>query len=352
MKELEHLKVLDLSSVLAGPSVGTFLAELGAHVIKVEKPGGDVTRNWRLPNESSDGVSAYYASVNYGKEVHYLDLSEPSAQQQIHRWMEECDVLIENYKHADLEKFSLTPESIASLHPHLVHCHLQGFEFTLDRVAYDVVLQAETGFMYMNGSSSSGPIKMPVALIDVLAAHQMKQSILLGLYQRERTGKGSSFNVSLEGSALAALVNQASNYLMAGHVAQPLGTQHPNIAPYGDLYKSHDNKWIVLAIGSDRQFEKMVTHLGAPELASDRRFQTNPQRVSHRQLLNEALAPLFAQQQAAPFLVWCHENFVPAGSIRSMDEVCDSALAKSMKLEEEQEGMMTTRLSSVAFKRN
>ena len=217
------LRVLELAGVLAGPSVGLFFAELGAKVYKVEAPkGGDVTRHWRLPQEAdaqSQPESAYYASVNWNKEVLWLDFKQAEDRAKIYALMPEIDVVLANYKAGSAQRLGMDFETLRQYQPKLIYAQLSGFGAEDEhRVAFDVVLQAESGFMHMNGQADSPPTKMPVALIDVLAAHQLKQAVLLGLWQREIDGQAHYFEVSLLRSALAALANQASNYLMLGHV--------------------------------------------------------------------------------------------------------------------------------------
>lgn len=353
MKLPSSLLVLDLSSVLAGPSVGSFFAELGARVVKWEnlRAGGDVTRSWRLASEPSDSpVSAYFASVNFGKEIEQVDLSAPDSQQRLQQLLGEADVLIQNYKPSDLLKFGLDPETLKQRYPKLIHCHLTGFRSHPDRVAYDVVLQAETGFMSMNGTPESGPVKMPVALIDVLAAHQMKEAILLALYRRESTQLGAYLTVTLEEAALSALTNQASNYLMVGAIAKRIGSQHPNIAPYGDLFTAADGTELVLAVGSDRQFVELCEVLATTALAGDERYSTNANRVKNRSSLVHALSEAISAINGHDFLSQCHRLRIPAGEIKSIDRVLQQPLAQALIRHEMIDSTPTQRLSSVAFR--
>lgn len=344
------LKVIDLSSVLAGPSVATFFAELGARVLRFEKPGGDVTRGWKLPSESADQpVSAYYASVNYGKELHTADLRDTSRREAVFKALEEADILIQNFKTKDLERFGLQPETVRRRFPKLIHCHLRGFLNDPHRVAFDVVLQAETGWLSMNGTPDSGPVKMPVAMIDVLAAHQLKEALLAALYLRERDGKGAFIEASLEEAGIAALANQGSNYLMAGHVAGRIGMQHPNIAPYGDTFTSKDGREVVLAVGSDAQFRKLCVFLNAAKAADDTRFATNAARVKHRPALIASLTEWIGKVNSSALLEYCHREQVPAGAIRNLKEVSESPAGKAMTLESEMEGQETKRFSSKGF---
>jgi crotonobetainyl-CoA:carnitine CoA-transferase CaiB-like acyl-CoA transferase len=349
----ENLRVLDLSSVLAGPSVATFFAELGAHVTKVENPltQGDVTRSWKLPSEAKDSrVSAYFSSVNYKKEYLWLNLGSESDREQLDEHIRQSDIVIVNFKFGDDVKFKLTYEEVRAMRPDIIYAAIKGFDSNPKRVAYDVVLQAETGFMHMNGTPESGPVKMPVAFMDVLAAHQLKEGILCALWKKVTTGEGSLVECSLERAGLASLVNQASNYLMAGKIPERLGSLHPNIAPYGEIFYCSDEKALVLAIGSDKHFRMMCEILGNADLATDEKFASNQERVKNRKLLAGALSPHFEKQ---PRVYWM-EKFVaadvPAGAILSMDEVMQNTAAQNMILEETIENETTRRLSSVAFK--
>lgn len=345
------LKILDLSTVLAGPSVATFFAELGAQVIKVENPRvPDVTRSWKLPSEDPTAkVSAYFSSINYNKSYLQLNLLSEADRQEIERLIKASDVMITNFKHGDADKFNLNWKDVSNLNPRLILAQLSGYSSQPERVAYDVVLQAETGFMFMNGTPDSGPVKMPVAMVDVLAAHQLKEGILSALLLREKTGKGALVDCSLEKAALASLVNQSSNYLMTGHVPQRLGSLHPNIAPYGETFTCSDGKTLVLAIGSDKQFEQLCILLGLPELTVDPRFFSNTQRVMNRKELAEILGLVFSSARGEDWIEKMHSLHLPAGLVKNMAEVLAGAAAQAMVLTETIDGVTTKRLSSVAF---
>lgn len=346
------LQVLDLSSVLAGPSVATFFAELGAKVIKVENPhfGGDVTRSWKLDSERPEAsVSAYFSSVNYGKSYLTLDLGDPHNRLQLEDLIASSDIIIVNFKHGDDIKFRLSPQDVLRINPQAIYASLKGFASDERRVAYDVVLQAETGFMYMNGTPNSGPLKMPVAIIDVIAAHQLKEGILCALIQRIQSGKGAVVRCSLEQAALTALVNQASNFLMAGRVAQPMGSLHPNIAPYGETFVCADKRYVVLAIGSDAQFSELCDILNLPDLAKDSRYCTNQLRVANRNFLYEELSKAFLKKKRDAWMDAFHAHRIPAGAINTMAEVMQGSAALDMIRKETIDGIETTRLSSVAF---
>ena len=348
----QGLQVLDLSTVLAGPSVGTFFAELGATVVKVESPrGGDVTRTWRLKSEDVPGdVSAYFASVNYKKSYLKLDFKNESDRSQLNELIRESDIVIVNFKEGDDLKFRLSPSDVQAINPRIIYASLKGFASNPNRIAYDVVLQAECGFMFMNGDKTSGPLKMPVALIDVLAAHQMKEGILCALIQRLKSGRGSIVRVTLEESALSALMNQASNYLMTGHVAKPEGSLHPNIAPYGETFSCSDQKQLVLAIGSNQQFEKLCECTSLQHLPLEEQFSTNQNRVLHRSKLADILRPKFALESRDYWMERFIEIGVPAGSIRSMEEIFSDDFAKGMVREEVISEFHTKRVTSIAFR--
>ncbi|MDZ4680664.1 MAG: CoA transferase [Saprospiraceae bacterium] len=349
----KDLKVVELASVLAGPAVGMFFAELGARVIKIEnkKTGGDVTRTWRLPSESAEApVSAYYCSVNWGKQSLLLDLEAPEDRQTAQNLILEADVLISNFKPSFAQKTGLDFETLRRDNPRLIYAQLLAFEHDDTIPAFDIVLQAEAGFLYMTGEADRPPSRMPVALIDLLAAHQLKEGILIALLQRERSGEGSFVQTSLMASALASLANQATNWLMAGHIPQRMGSSHPNIAPYGDIFHTADGKALVLAIGADHQFRNLCKCLDLCHLPEDERFSTNPNRVKNRQALVEALKPAFLQFQHEVLISTLHKNGVPAGSVRNMEEVFELPFAQSMVLEETlADGSMSKRVKTVAF---
>ena len=352
MKWLQDIRVIDLSTVLAGPSVASFLGELGAQVIKYESPrfGGDVTRSWRMAGEQTPPpISAYFASINYCKSYGTLDLLDPIDREKLMDALESCDILISNFKETDYTKFGIAPDVLRTKYPRLIHAQLRGFDSAPERVAYDVVLQAECGMMALNGTPDGPPTKFPIAIVDVLAAHQMKESILLALYQRERNGQGCFIRTSLEKSGLSGLVNQASNYMMTGMMPQRMGSQHPNIAPYGDIFECADQQWVVLAIGSDRQFSDLCEVLSISALCKEERFATNSKRVIHRNDLNDAIADAFKSVSSQSFLQACVEHQIPAGLIRTMDAVIEAAAQLNMVHHEEIEQVHTSRISGVAF---
>lgn len=350
MRIFNNLKVVELASVLAGPSVGMFFAELGAEVTKFENKlaGGDVTRNWRVSSESKEGLSAYFCSINYHKNYEQVDYNDSNDLARVLRVIEQADIVICNFKEGYDKKFGLDYESLKSRNPSLIYSQLGGYASNPDKVAFDVVLQADCGFMYMNGTPDSPPTKMPLAFMDVLAAHQLKEGILIALYQRSITGKGSLVSTTLEESAIASLVNQASNYLMANHIPQRMGSLHPNIAPYGEQFNTKDDAIVVLAIGSDKQFEKLCNILNS-NLFQIEDFCTNINRVNNRKQLGESLETLIKEWNSDKLIQKCNELQVPIGKVKNMQEVFQNDTAKNMILTEDINGQMTKRVKSVAF---
>ncbi len=351
----KDLKVIELASVLAGPAVGMFFAELGATVIKVENKttNGDVTRNWRLAKENQDrNYSAYYCSVNWQKKTLFYDLRQAADYQQLLTLIKTADVVISNYRVTSAKKMKLDYAHLKQIKPNLIYAELSGFGSDSTRAAFDIVLQAEAGFLYMTGDPKGEIARLPVALIDLMAAHQLKEGILIALLERYKTGKGSYLHVSLLEAALASLANQATNWLMEAHIPTRMGCLHPNIAPYGEIFLSKDDKMMVLAIGTEKQFVELCRCLGAPALATNPLFKTNQDRVTNRNALKEKLTDLFVQFEREPLLTAFHESGVPAGSIRNMKEVFELEIAQRMILTEKMEdGTISKRLKTVAFTR-
>ena len=346
------LIIVDTSTVLAGPSVGTFFAELGATVIKVENASAyDVTRTWKLPSEDKNSpISAYFSSVNYGKKYIQLNLKVAHDLKQFKELIKVADVLISNFKKGDEEKLGITDTILRNCNPGLIIGKINGFGIDSDRVAYDLILQAETGFMSMNGTPESGPIKMPVALIDVLAAHHLKEGILLAMLKLKSTGKSSTISVSLYDAAVSSLVNQASNYLMNNHIPQRIGSLHPNIAPYGELFTTKNNDLITFAIGSDNHFKKLCHFLNLDELVENTDYNSNQVRVTNRIELQKILQEKISFLNTNDILNEMLSLNVPAGKVKDLAEVFENENLKSSILEEDILGYKTKRVSSIAFK--
>ena len=335
---LNDLLVLELASVLAGPSVGQFFAELGATVIKVENPRteGDVTRRWAAPNmteeEESDDRSAYFCCCNHGKQSIALDLSTEEGQNLLHELAREADVVLASYRPGTAEALGADYDTLSDVNPDLIYGHVTGYGPERSRAGYDAVIQAESGFMHMNGQADGPPTKLPVALMDVLAAHQLKEGLLVALLRRERGSDGAYVPVSLFQAAVSGLANQATNWLVAEHNPQRMGSEHPNIAPYGTPYDTADGPPIVLAVGTDRQFEALCEALNLPDLADNPNFATNAKRVEHRDALNRVLEARFAHFESEPLLDALHDRNVPAGTVNDVPAVFDQPTAQKMVL--------------------
>lgn len=333
---LAGLRVLELASVLAGPSVAQFLGELGADVVKVEnkKTRGDVTRGWRLPGEkvSSAAVSAYYSSCNLGKRSISLDVKAPQGRDIVRRLAAVSDVVIASYKPGDAEKLGVDADTLRAENSRLIYAQITGYGLDDPRVGYDALIQAESGFTFMNGEPGPErlPTKMPVALVDVLTAHQLKEAILVALFTRERTGTGAHLHCSLFAGAVSSLVNQGTGYLRAGKVPQRMGSEHPSICPYGTAFDDKNGQPLVLACGADSQFNSLVDILGRPELASDPRFNKNVVRVANRAELVPLLAGLIREHAREDLLVKLQERSVPGGAIADMPTVWKAPQAEAL----------------------
>ena len=349
----KNLKVIELASVLAGPAVGMFFAELGAEVIKIEnkRTGGDTTRRWKLPQEDKDAAaSAYFHAVNWHKRHIFMDLTQPDDRAQLIDLVKNADIVIANFKPGSAEKLGLDCHSLRDCNPRLIYASISAYGEDDLRPGFDVAIQAETGWMFMNGEPGGPPVKMPVALMDLLAAHQLKEGILVALLQRERTGEGSEVTVSLFDAGVASLANQATNWLNVGHLPQRMGSQHPNIAPYGEIFYTKDEKPLILATGTERQFRELCEIIGLPELAEDERFKTNTLRLTNRALLNEKLAPAFQKLNAGDVLERCRQLQVPVAPIRNLEEVFEIPAANSLILEESlPDGSVSKRVRTAVF---
>ncbi|WP_299821132.1 CoA transferase [uncultured Pontibacter sp.] len=332
----KDLLVLELASVLAGPSVGQFFAELGAKVIKVENAAtrGDVTRTWKLATEDNGtDTPAYFCAANWGKTALALNLTQQQELEQLYELVKEADLVIASYKPGDAEKLKVDFTTLQHINPRLIYGHITGYGPTDARVGYDAVVQAESGFMYLNGEPDGLPTKMPVALMDILTAHQLKEGLLVALLQREKTGAGQLVQVSLLEAAVSALANQATAFLVAGHAPGRMGSEHPTIVPYGSVYTTKDHKQLVIAIGDDRQFKRLCAILGAPQLADDPMYKTNYCRVQHRKELNTLLRKLISEQDRAKLLKHLHRQHVPAGAVNTIPEVFEQPQAQAMLLQ-------------------
>ena len=332
---LEGLKVLELASVLAGPGVGQFFAELGAEVIKVEnlKTGGDVTRTWKGRDEQSDDRSAYFCSVNWGKKSVAIDLSSPQGKSIVQNLAAKSDIVIASYKPGDAEKLGVSYQQLRTNNQQLIYGQITGYGSDNDRVGYDAVIQAESGFIDLNGEKNGEPVKMPVALIDILAAHHLKEGLLLALLKRDRIGEGSQVEVSLIQAAISSLANQATNWLVAKKLPTRQGSAHPNIAPYGESFLTKDGKRILLAVGNDRQFYDLLSVLSLDALSTIDKFKSNHARVAHRDELTTFLSREIHKVDSEELMAKINSHKIPAGIIKNMKEVFEMNEAKELMIE-------------------
>ena len=319
---LSQIKVLELANILAGPLIGQFCAELGATVTKVEHPeGGDPTRGWHAAGETQGEVSAYFSCANWGKRSIALNIATDEGANIVKRLVQRSDVVIVGYKPGDEKKFGLDYATLRELNSRLIYLQITAYGTEDPRPGFDAIIQAESGFTYLNGEASGGPVKMPVALVDVLAAHQLKEALLLALMKRERNGEGSYLATSLLAAATASLANQASNYLHAGVVPKRMGSEHPNIVPYGNILQTADGREIVLAVGTERQFREFSNAIGLPSLPDDERFATNNDRVTNRDLLQALIRERVQSMPSHELETELGRRKVPFGYVNDMPAV-------------------------------
>lgn len=352
-KIFKDLTIIELAGVLAGPSAGYFFAELGAKVIKIENPqtNGDVTRGWKLKSEDPKSkTSAYFWSINGFKESQFLDITIESHLKKLYELIKEADIVITNYKKGDDKKLKVDYPTLAKLNNELIYASVNGFGYNDPRTAYDLILQAESGFMFMNGEPNSLPSKMPVALIDLLAGHQLKEAILIALIKKYKEKRGSHISVSLFDSAVASLANQATNWLIGGHLPIASGSLHPNIAPYGELFQTKDKEYITFAIGSNKQFESLCQLINNNSLPRNTKFSTNQNRVKNRHELYSILNNHLSKFRFKELFMLCISKEIPMGKIRNMKEVFELPAAKELIREITDGNAKKKIVSSVGFK--
>jgi crotonobetainyl-CoA:carnitine CoA-transferase CaiB-like acyl-CoA transferase len=312
---LGDIRVLDLSRVLAGPLATMVLADLGAAVVKIERPGGgDDTRAWGPPYDAA-GDATYFQAVNRNKDALVADLDDPVQRDRIRELARTSDVIVENFRPGTLERFGLDYATLAAADPRLVYCSVTGFGATGAGAAlpgYDLLVQALGGLMSLTGEPGGPPVKVGVALVDVICGLFAATGILAALRHRDRTGEGQRVEVDLLSSLLAALVNQGSAYTVAGVVGRPMGNAHPSIAPYEPIGD------VVLAVGNDGQFAALCRVVGRTDLATDARFATNGARVAHREQLRGELATALAARPAAEWVAELTAAGVPAGMVNDV----------------------------------
>jgi len=328
---LSHLKVLDLSRVLAGPWATQMLADLGADVIKVERPGaGDDTRAWGPPFlKDADGhdtsAASYFTCCNRNKRAITVDIAQPEGQALIRQLATQSDVLVENFKVGGLKAYGLDYESLKAINPRLIYCSVTGFGHSgpyAERAGYDLMMQAMSGLMSITGHADNqpggGPLRMGVALIDVLTGLYACSAILAAVEARHQTGAGQHIDMALLDVAMAALANQAAGFLNTGKVPLRQGNTHPSLAPYQTL-ATHDGQ-MLLAVGNDGQFARLCAALGQPAWAADVRFASNTLRVQHRTELAALLEGVTRTQPTAHWVTLLEDKAVPCGPINDLGQ--------------------------------
>ena len=343
---LQGKLVLDLSRVLAGPWASQTLADLGATVIKIERPGkGDDTRGFGPPffqNADGDDISAYFMSANRGKQSVCIDISQPQGADLVRQLAAKADIVIENFKVGDLAKRGLDYDTLAAINPRLIYCSITGFGQTgpyQHRPGYDFMIQGMTGLMSITGdpTDASGPQKVGVALADILTGLYSTIAILAAIEERNQSGIGQHIDMSLLDVVTACLANQASNYLVSDAVPERMGNAHPNIVPY-QTFETQDAH-IIIAVGNDSQFGQLCACLDLVQLSADSRFTTNAGRVENREVLVPLLQAAFSVKSMDEWLHALEEAGVPCGPINTIDRVFEDAQVKARGIEMTMDGM-------------
>ncbi|WP_368055000.1 CaiB/BaiF CoA transferase family protein [Saccharospirillum sp.] len=336
---LSGIRVIDLSRILAGPWATQMLADFGAEVIKIERPGqGDDTRGWGPPffGDDEHKVAAYFHSANRGKQSIAIDFTRPEGQQLVHDLVREADVLVENYKVDGLKKYRLDYDSLKAINPRLVYCSITGFGQTgpyKHRAGYDFMIQGMGGLMSVTGEPDGTPMKVGVALTDILTGLYAANAVQAALHYRARTGLGQHIDLALLDVQVATMANQAMNYLATGNSPGRLGNAHPNIVPY-QAFATADG-YLILAVGNDGQFQRFCEVAGRPDLSADERFATNQARVAHR----EQLLPVIIERMKTQTRDWWLDKLeavsVPCGPINSLEQVFADPQVQARELKRE-----------------
>ncbi len=325
---LHGLRVFDLSRVLAGPSCTQLLGDLGADVIKIERPGaGDDTRGWGPPfltgaDGEETGESAYFLSTNRNKRSLTLDIAQPEGAALARQLIARCDVLVENFKTGGLKKYGLAYADLADDNPGLIYCSITGFGQTgpyAARPGYDFLIQGMGGIMSITGQPDGEPMKVGVAIADLMTGMYASSAILAALHHREKTGRGQMIDLALLDTQVAWLANQGLNYLTSRVAPGRLGNEHPNIVPYKVLPCS--DGYFILAVGNDRQFQAFCRFAGVPELAEEERFRTNAARVRNREALYPLIAEITAGRPQDHWVEGLTAAGVPCGPVNTIDQV-------------------------------
>ncbi len=321
---LAGVRVLDLSRVLAGPWCTQTLADLGADVWKIEAPGqGDDTRGWTPPDV--DGESTYFMCTNRSKRSLAIDLRHPEGRALARRLALQADVLVENYRLGALARFGLDYDTLSQAHPGLIYCSISGYGRTGPRAAepgYDFVIQAESGLMSITGEPEGAPMKLGVAITDLVTGMNATQAVLAALLARQKTGKGQLIDLALLDSAVNVLANVGAGYLAAGQVPQRLGNGHPTVVPY-QIFATADGAF-ALGVGNDAQFAALCAALGRPEWAEDERYRKNRSRALNRGSLVPALQQIFMTQSSEHWLARIRAAGIPAGPVRTVPQALDA----------------------------
>lgn len=338
---LKGLRILDMSRILAGPYATQLLGDMGADVIKVERPGvGDDTRAWGPPYvTTADGEatreSAYYMCTNRNKRSIAVDMSDPDGAETLRKLAEKADVVIQNFKPKGLEKYGLDYETISARNPSAVYCSISGFGLTgpnSHRAGYDLLAQAAGGIMSLTGDPDGEPTKVGVGIADIMCGMYASNAILAALRHRDATGEGQHIDIALADTQVAWMANEGVNYLLSGEAPQRRGNQHPNIVPY-QVFECADGHAAV-AVGNDAQFARFAVLIGAPELAEDVRFITNTSRLEHRVALIALLEARIRQIKKATLVSDMEAESVPGGEINTVPEVfaSEQVAARDMKI--------------------
>lgn len=317
-RSLDGIVVVDFSRILAGPYASMLLGDLGASVIKVERPGmGDESRSWGPPFASS-GMSAYYLSVNRNKRSIDLDLGRDKDFAIARELVTNADIVLENFRPGVMESFGLGYEKLREWNPGIVFCSITGFGSHVDVPGYDFLVQAASGLMSVTGDPNGEAFKTGVAIVDVVTGLHAVAGVLAAVHERERSGIGQRVDVNLFLSALSSLVNQASNFLVGGEAPKRMGNRHPNIAPYEVVRTASDP--IAIAVGNNRQFERLSRAIAQPSMAREPRWRNNANRVANRETLVARIEDSLSREDAEHWLRVLRENSVPCGPINSIPE--------------------------------
>lgn len=339
MGPLAGVKVLDLSRILAGPWATQVLADFGATIWKIERPGsGDDTRRWGPPylkdqNAQDSQEAAYYLSANRGKHSIELDITDIEQRKTIHKLIKQADIVVENFKLGGLAKYGLDYDNVKAIKSDIIYCSITGFGQTgpdAAKAGYDAMIQARGGLMSITGEQERSQ-KCGVAVADLMTGMYAVSGILAALHHRNQTGQGQHIDLALLDTQVAWLANQNMNYLVGGDVPQRQGTAHPNIVPYRS-FKAQDAEFM-LAVGNDRQFKDCVTSMGCSQLAKDSRFVSNELRVEHRQVIEGLMAEVFATRTVAYWLEAFAKVKVPCGAINDLSQVFDDEQIKHRQMQ-------------------